>query len=72
MVKLSDFVQVKDAAQLLGVSPDTIRRWDRAGKLTAVRHPINNYRLYRIDELKTILKELEINADTQGCQIFKE
>jgi excisionase family DNA binding protein len=58
VVKLSDFVQVKDAASLLGVSADTIRRWDRAGKLTAARHPINNYRLYKLSDLESILKDL--------------
>jgi excisionase family DNA binding protein len=58
VVKLSDFVQVKDAARLLGVSADTIRRWDRAGKLTAVRHPINNYRLYKLADLEVILKDI--------------
>jgi excisionase family DNA binding protein len=58
VVKLSDFVQVKDAARLLGVSADTIRRWDRAGKLSAARHPINNYRLYKLADLEVILKDL--------------
>ena len=29
-----------------GVSKDTLRRWDRAGKLEARRHPITGYRLY--------------------------
>jgi molybdopterin-binding protein len=32
---------VGEAAKALGVSPDTIRRWDRAGKLRAVRDERN-------------------------------
>lgn len=54
---------VRQAAKLLGVSPDTLRRWDKAGKLTATRHPMNNYRVYSnqlIDKLKNqILKNAE-------------
>jgi excisionase family DNA binding protein len=43
---------IGEAAKLLGVYPDTLRRWDKAGKLPAKRHPINGYRLY---DRKTIL-----------------
>lgn len=41
-----DIIRVKEAATLLGVSPQTLRRWDRTGRLTAHRHPLNGYRLY--------------------------
>jgi len=41
-----DIVTIKEAAQLLGVSEPTLRRWDDAGKFRARRHPINSYRLY--------------------------
>jgi len=37
---------VGEAAAFLGVSPSTLRNWDRAGRLKAGRHPINGYRLY--------------------------
>lgn len=52
-------VTVKEAAKLFGVRVETIRRWDTLGKLRAVRHPMNNYRLYRLIDLKKI-------ADTIG------
>lgn len=51
-------VSIKEAARIFGVSIQTIRRWDRQGKLKAIRHPINNYRLYRLVEIKKIAKEL--------------
>lgn len=47
-------VTVKEAAQLFGVSIQTIRRWDISGRLSAVRHPMNNYRLYRLVDLRKI------------------
>jgi molybdopterin-binding protein len=34
-----------DAAQALGVSPDTLRRWDRAGKLRTTRDERNRRRV---------------------------
>jgi len=55
--KFEDYLTVSEAARLLGISPSTLRNWDRNGKLTARRHPINNYRLYRRQELVGLLKE---------------
>ena len=40
------YLTIGGAAELLGVSISTLRNWDRAGKLLALRHPINGYRLY--------------------------
>lgn len=36
---------IGDAAQAIGVSPDTLRRWDRAGKLRTVRDDRNRRRV---------------------------
>ena len=47
MVRLCDYLTVGEAAELLGVSKDTLRRWDRSGKLAARRHPVTEFRLYR-------------------------
>ena len=32
MAKINEYLTVGEAAGLLGVSKDTMRRWDRAGK----------------------------------------
>ncbi len=56
--RLDDYLTIHKAAALLGVSPSTLRNWDRQGKLTARRHPINAYRLYRRDELQQLLQSL--------------
>lgn len=39
MTNLSYLMGSVDAAQLLGVDRETVRRWIHAGKLTAVRGP---------------------------------
>lgn len=56
------FMTVKEAAEYLGVSEVTLRRWDRAGKLSARRHPINGYRLYLQAELERLRQQAELPA----------
>lgn len=47
------------AASLLGVSVSTLRNWDRGKKLSAHRHPINGYRLYRRAELLALIQKIK-------------
>ncbi len=51
------WLSVRAASALLGVSPQTLRRWDRSGKLPAQRHPANNYRVYDEAELVAWMNE---------------
>lgn len=55
MYRLNEYLTVAEAAVLLGVSKDTLRRWDKAGKLKARRHPVTGYRLYLKVELEELL-----------------
>jgi len=52
------FINIKAAAQMLGVSPLTLRNWDKKKKLTALRHPINNYRVYRLGDIQQFLNKI--------------
>ena len=52
---LREFLQVAEAAEYIGVSPQTLRRWDRSGRLVAVRRPENGYRYYRRSDLEPFL-----------------
>ena len=40
MNKLSDFRRISEAAEYLGVSPNPLRNWQNAGKLSVDRHPV--------------------------------
>ncbi|MEK7165741.1 MAG: MerR family DNA-binding transcriptional regulator [Patescibacteria group bacterium] len=62
MRTLREYLTVKEAAKILGVSPLTLRRWDNKGKLASKRHPINQYRLYERGTLKLLLKKLQDNV----------
>jgi len=52
-------VSIKEAAKLLGVSALTLRNWDNSGKFPASRHPINNYRVYKVSDIENLLVEME-------------
>lgn len=60
MAKL--YITIKQASSILGVSPITLRNWDKNGKLKAHRHPMNNYRVYKIEDLEKVMMEIETNA----------
>ena len=64
MEKLKDYLRVKEAAEFLGVSPNTIRNWSREGKLKTFRNPINGYRLFRKADLKKLLDETSRSASS--------
>ena len=49
---MKDYYTLSEVADLLSVSKETLRRWDRNGKLTAVREPMSNYRVYRKNQLR--------------------
>ena len=54
-----DLLTVKEVAKLLGVTPLTVRNWDAKGKLMAHRHPLNNYRVYKVVDIENLMKELD-------------
>ena len=55
MMEGEGFLRVKEAAALLDVAPNTVRAWGAAGKIPEYRHPANNYRLYKRQDLEKIL-----------------
>ncbi len=61
-MRLSDYLQIKAAAALLGVAPNTLRNWDRTGKIRVYRHPVNNYRLYKKADLQRLLASIELTV----------
>ena len=47
---MEKFISIAEAAELIGKSKETLRRWDREGKLSAVREPMSNYRVYQKEQ----------------------
>lgn len=59
---MSEYLTISETAKLLNKSTKTLRRWDEEGKLTAVREPMSNYRVYRKHEVETLFAEF-LQAD---------
>ena len=53
------YLTIKEAARLLGVTPLTLRNWEKRGKLIPYRHPFNKYRLYTYDQISFLLRWIE-------------
>jgi MerR family copper efflux transcriptional regulator len=49
---------ITDAAEYLGVSPNTLRNWGRDGKIPMHRNPINGYRLFKQSDLDKVLETI--------------
>lgn len=58
----NQYITIKQASKILGVSTLTLRNWDKNGKLKAYRHPMNNYRVYKIEDLETVIQEIEVGT----------
>jgi len=58
-MKINEYLTIKQAADLLGVTMNTLRNWEEAGKIKCVRNPMNRYRLYKKKDLEELLKDVE-------------
>ncbi|MDB5239112.1 MAG: yhdJ [Candidatus Parcubacteria bacterium] len=62
MTNDTKLISIKKAAQILGVTPLTLRNWDKKGKLKALRHPMNNYRVYKREEVEKLMESMSYSA----------
>ena len=53
-----ELITIAEAAEILGVSLITLRRWDASGKFRARRHPINSYRMYAREDVMRLRKQI--------------
>ncbi len=54
---MSEYLSLSEASEYIGKSKETLRRWDREGKLSAVREPISNYRVYKREQVENLFSE---------------
>ncbi len=62
MSESSQLITIKQASKMLGVTPLTLRNWDKNGKLKALRHPMNNYRVYKRADIDRLLEFIGNNT----------
>ncbi|MEI7503898.1 MAG: DNA (cytosine-5-)-methyltransferase [Paludibacter sp.] len=54
---MKEYLTLSEASELLGKNKETLRRWDREGKLTAVREPMSNYRVYKREHVQSLFPD---------------
>src|SRR5258706_12703577 len=66
-------VKIGEAAQALGVSIDTLRRWERAGKIETIRTP-GGTRFYSLDTMDKLgkVKPAENQAESTSKLLSKQ
>lgn len=55
------FLTVNEVSKILGVTPLTVRNWDKKGRLVAYRNPVNNYRLYKVEDIELLIRRIELS-----------
>ena len=54
MANKTKLLKIRQAAEMLGVNPETLRRWDRDGSFKAIRIGKRGHRMY--DEAEILKK----------------
>ena len=67
---MDTLLNVLEASKIVGVSPDTIRRWDKKGLVKATRSALN-HRLFNIVELQRIQSKISGNHKGNNYKILK-
>jgi len=63
---MNEYLTLSEASELIGKSKETLRRWDREGKLSAVREPVSNYRVYKRHQVEALFADF-YNADIEDA-----
>jgi DNA (cytosine-5)-methyltransferase 1 len=61
---MNDYLTLSETSEYIGKSKETLRRWDKEGKLSAVREPMSNYRVYRKTDVDTLFGDF-LDVDIQ-------
>lgn len=67
-----DYLTVQQAAKYIGVSAQTLRRWDAEGKVKSVRHPGNDYRYYKRADLEPLRIEYTRAEQVNPGELFSK
>jgi excisionase family DNA binding protein len=71
MTKLTEYVKTAEAAKILGVAQNTLRKWAETGAIPMHRNPANGYRLFRRDDLERFLKVVAKPTQTDSIRSGK-
>lgn len=60
--KLTDYMQTAEAAEILGVAQNTLRKWAKRGEIPMHRNPANGYRLFKRRDLERFLQKIDSSS----------
>ncbi|MEM9685548.1 MAG: helix-turn-helix domain-containing protein [Bacteroidota bacterium] len=69
---MEKYLSISQAAKILDVSPETLRRWDNSGKFKSSRHPINNYRVYSEEQIVDLVEEMQLEIQYRNSPQAKK
>ncbi len=58
MKRFDEYMRIKEASEFLGVTPNTLRNWEKEDKIKVYRNPQNSYRLYKKEDLEQLLNKI--------------
>lgn len=68
---MDNYVTVSEAAEIAGVSADTIRRWNKKGLIKSKRSE-QNYRLFNVDDIKKFSDKVNGANTSDNYKIYKD
>lgn len=63
----SKLIKIREVSELLGVSIDTLRRWDKSGKFSSIRTGPQGHRFYKFSDV-----EAKLNSATNYLNLATE
>ncbi len=69
---MKEYLSLSETAEIIGKSKETLRRWDKEGILSAVREPVSNYRVYRKEDVYSLLGSLFDESSIEDISNYVE
>lgn len=63
---MSEYLSIKQTANKLGVTTQTLRNWEKRGELVPYRNPINNYRMYKVEQIIQFIDRMSERRTSTG------
>ncbi len=61
--KLDSYFTLGQVAAFVGVTKTTIIRWEEQKRISSYRNPLNNFRLYRKEEVERLVAEMHAQKE---------
>lgn len=58
MIDIKSYIKIGYVAEKCQVTTQTIRKWEKDGRIKGERHPISNARYYKPEDVERLVKEV--------------